>query len=454
MDDEMLLTGKRASEYMGVSQSVITRLANTGKLHPRLVGSRRIYAIEDLDSYLRENNLTSAPSDHERKTEDLPEITAISFFSGAGGLDYGMELSGISSLLYCENNRECRMTLNQNRPGAALIGDISKVTADEVLKMAKIPEERGVDVMFGGPPCQAFSTAGARRAFNDARGNVFLSYLELAKQLRPRYLVIENVRGLLSTPYPLCEGGDPVHGGALKIILERLRGMGYVYSFNLYNAANFGAPQIRERVVIIAKRDGRRMPWLTPNHSDDSSWGLPKWVTFREAVASVESREQHYVQFPVKRLKYFKMLHEGQCWTSLPKDFQAEAMGKAYYLPGGKTGFYRRIQWDRPSPTLVTSPTMKATDLCHPSQLRPLSVEEYRAVQGFPDDWKIAGSLSDIYRQVGNAVPVALGKAIGAAILGDMSGNEIDPRWEGFPYSRYNRTSDLTWSEPCGLTQE
>lgn len=452
MDSEMLLTGKQASEYMGVSQSVITRLANIGKLHPRLVGSRRIYMIEDLDSYLRENNLTSAPRDHERTTTDLPEITAISFFSGAGGLDYGMELAGIRSLLYCENNRECRMTLNQNRPNAALIGDISKVTPDEVLKMAKIPEERGVDIMFGGPPCQAFSTAGARRAFNDARGNVFLSYLELAKQLRPRYLVIENVRGLLSTPYPLREDGDPVHGGALKIILERLRNMGYAYSFNLYNAANFGAPQIRERVVIIAKRDGRRMPWLTPNHSDDSSWGLPRWVTFRDAVASIESREQHYVQFPAKRLKYFEMLHEGQCWTSLPKKFQAEAMGKAYDLPGGKTGFYRRIQWDRPSPTLVTSPTMKATDLCHPSQLRPLSVEEYRAVQGFPDEWKIAGNLSDIYRQVGNAVPVALGKAIGRAILDDMSGNEIDPRWENFPYSRYNHTSDLTWSEPCDLT--
>ena len=120
-------------------------------------------------------------------------------------------------------------------------------------------------------------------------------------------------------------------------------------------------------------------------------------------------------------------------------------MGKAYALSGGKTGFYRRISFDRPCPTLVTSPTMPAADLCHPTEDRPLAVEEYRRVQGFPDDWRICGDVMDAYRQIGNAVPVALGEAIGRAIRADMAGRVADPRFEGFPYSRYKRTSDQTW---------
>ncbi|NMM94147.1 modification methylase [Bifidobacterium sp. DSM 109957] len=395
---------------------------------------------------MKANNLIPAAKDHQRISTDVPDIVGLSFFSGAGGLDLGMEQAGIVPLLYCENNRECRMTITRNRPNAALLGDISKISAEEVLQMAGLPENRKIDVMFGGPPCQAFSTAGARRAFADPRGNVFLRYLELAEQLRPRYLVIENVRGLLSTSYPVAQGEEPIRGGALRIILNRLKRMGYGVSFNLYNAANFGAPQIRERVVLIAKEDGSRCCWLTPTHSDDSRWGLPKWRTFGEAVRGIESDNQHYAQFPQKRLKYFAMLSEGQYWRNLPPEIQPEAMGKAYYLGGGKTGFYRRLSMNKPSPTLVTSPTMPATDLCHPVEQRPLSVEEYKAVQGFPKEWWIAGDIADQYRQIGNAVPIRLGEAIGRTILADMRGETIDPCWKDFPYSRYLHTSDMTWN--------
>ena len=133
------------------------------------------------------------------------------------------------------------MTLHRNRPDVALLGDITKISADEVRRMARIPQGREIDVMFGGPPCQAFSTAGARRAFEDPRGNVFLRYLDLASELKPRYLVIENVRGLLSTPFPVESGGKPIRGGVMRYILNKLEEMGYGVSFNLYNAANFGA---------------------------------------------------------------------------------------------------------------------------------------------------------------------------------------------------------------------
>lgn len=451
MSENALLNTKETAQYIGVSAGVVTRLANTGELEFVTCGARKVFRKEAIDAYLERNNLIQAAVDQVSTKDFEDNICALSFFSGAGGLDLGFERAGISAALYCENNRECRMTLHRNRPDVALLGDITKISADEVRRMARIPQGREIDVMFGGPPCQAFSTAGARRAFEDPRGNVFLRYLDLASELKPRYLVIENVRGLLSTPFPVESGGKPIRGGVMRYILNKLEEMGYGVSFNLYNAANFGAAQIRERVVIIAKRDGTKCDWLIPTHTDPDgkyvqNWNLPSWVTFRDVVYDIEDSRQTHTDFPEKRLLYFSMLKEGQCWNKLPIEIQEEAMGKAYKLGGGKTGFYRRIAWDRPSPTLVTSPTMPATDLCHPKELRPLSVEEYKRVQGFPDDWWIAGSIHDQYRQIGNAVPVSLGEAIGRAILDDMRGEAHDERWRNFPYSRYAHTSDQNWN--------
>lgn len=442
-----MLSTDDIARRLGVSRPTASKLVRSGEIAAERVGGQWVSTERAFDAYLERSNLSQAPADHPRVgPDDVDGIVALSFFSGALGLDLGMEEAGIRSLLFCENDRKCRMTIDSARPGAALIGDVSEYGAEEVLAMARVPEGRPVDVMFGGPPCQAFSTAGARRAFDDDRGNVFLRYLDLAAEIKPRYLVVENVRGLLSTPFPLEEGGDAVRGGAMELVLRKLDGMGYAVSFNLYNAANFGAPQIRERVVLIAKRGGGKVAYLQPTNAESSEWGLPAWRTFGEAVEGLDPSRGHYSQFPEKRLRYFRMLSEGQCWKQLPEAMQEEAMGKAYRLPGGKTGFYRRIKFDRPCPTLVTSPTMPATDLCHPTENRPLSVEEYKRVQGFPDGWPVKGGLADVYRQIGNAVPVALGAAIGRAIVSDMRGTAPSGRFEGFPYSRYRKTSDLTWA--------
>ena len=100
-------------------------------------------------------------------------------------------------------------------------------------------------------------------------------------------------------------------------------------------------------------------------------------------------------------------------------------MGSKLKLGGGKTGFYRRLSFNRPSPTLVTDPTMPATDLCHPTEDRPLSVEEYKRIQEFPDDWNICGPLNEQYKQIGNAVPIRLGEAIARTIVADMHGEKL-----------------------------
>lgn len=444
-----LLTKTETAELLGVSASVVTRLANDGAFTLSTIGKRQAISRQSVLDYLKANNLSQAPVDHLRADDSVPPVVGLSFFSGAGGLDLGLERAGITNVFHCENNRTARMTIAGNFPHAALAGDVNELDGDKVRELARI-ENIDVDVMAGGPPCQAFSTAGARRAFDDPRGNVFLKYIDLAGQIRPKYLVIENVRGLLSTPFPLKPGGEARKGGALRLILRRLSELGYSTSFNLYNAANYGAAQIRERVVIIAKRDGAAVPWLTPTHSNEPEWDLLPWRTFGDVTQQLgPTIKHHHSQFPPKRLKFFKLLGEGQYWKHLPSELQREALGKAYNLGGGKTGFYRRISFDRPSPTLVTSPTMPATDLCHPTELRPLSVEEYKAVQGFPSDWWIAGNVTDQYRQIGNAVPVELGEAIGKTIMNDIHCTPRDNvRFQSFPFSRYRRTSEVSWSGP------
>lgn len=439
---------KEAARMLNVTEQYVRLLCDDGQLIATKVGNTWAIDPVSISNYIKKNKKSSFVPDHARQSnKKVPPIIALSFFSGAMGLDIGMEEGGIPSLLACEFNKACRETIFTNKPDMGLIGDINKYDAKTILSMAGLPTGQKVDVIFGGPPCQAFSTAGQRRAFNDERGNVFLRYLDIVKEISPTYVVIENVRGLMSAPYPYGDFEKPIKGGAFQIILDRLHNMGYAVSFNLYNAANFGAPQIRERMVIIGKKGRKKVQYLEPTNSETGDYGLPKWNTMGEAILPIENQQQHYVNFPEKRLKFFRLLKEGQCWRNLPIELQKEAMGKSFFLGGGKTGFYRRTSFSKPAPTLVTSPTMPATDLCHPIENRPLSVEEYKAIQGFPMDWTICGTIEDQYKQIGNAVPVKLGIAIAKTIIDDMHGspNAVTKKFSDFPFSRYKNTSDLNW---------
>lgn len=169
-----------------------------------------------------------------------------------------------------------------------------------------------------------------------------------------------------------------------------------------------------------------------------------KWVTLREALKGLKEEDMNYIDFSDKQKYYLSLLKEGQNWRNLPEYLQEKALGKAYYLGGGKTGFYRRLSWDKPSPTLVTSPRMPATMLCHPDKLRPLSIEEYARIQQFPDNWKFEGSLVEIYKQIGNAVPVGLGYMAAKNIIDFYEGNyDVEAEKKNkIPYSRYKYTTD------------
>ncbi len=378
-------------------------------------------------------------------------LKALSFFSGAMGLDIGLHKSGITTLLACEIDRSSRETIVSNNPEIGLIGDIRNYSVDDILEFANLDRSDEVDIIVGGPPCQAFSSAGKRMGLADERGNVFLKFIETIEEIKPKYAVIENVRGLLSSQYSielepeeeefLAPELRELKGSTLFYVINRLRKAGYKVSFNLYNSANFGTPQVRERVIIVCTRSNEEVPYLEPTHSENGEFGLPKWRSLRQAIGDLPEEPNDFIKFPDKRLKYYKILKEGQNWRNLSEDLQKEALGKSYYLGGGKTGFFRRLAWDSPSPTLVTHPAMPATDLAHPIEDRPLSVQEYKRIQEFPDGWHIAGNVINQYKQIGNAVPVSVGEAIGKTIKKHMNGLEIR-NYENFKYSRYLRTSD------------
>jgi DNA (cytosine-5)-methyltransferase 1 len=447
------LTCKEASSILGISEQRVRSLLRSGAIEGKQFGKQWLTSEASLAAYLKDGPV-KPPVDRERSSRKLPEFKTLSFFTGAMGMDLGLELAGFKPLLACESDKVCRRTIVANRPEIGLIGDIWNYDAEEIRRFSGLTPSDQIDLMVGGPPCQAFSTAGARRGFKDSRGNALLRYIDLILELKPRFAVIENVRGILSAPIvhtPHNERNEgwkarpeERRGGALLHVTKLLKNAGYGVTFNLYNAANFGVPQSRERVIILCSRDGEKLPHLMPTHSHDGSFGLPHWRTLKDALTGLDAGKCDHEDFPEDRLRFYRMLGPGQYWKHLPKELHREALGGSLDAGGGKTGFYRRLSWDKPSCTLVTSPTMPATDICHPDQDRPLSVQEYARIQEFPDDWIFCGSVLDKYKQIGNAVPVGLGKAIGTVIKNHLRGVVKHPP-KGFPFSRYKNTDDVSW---------
>lgn len=454
-----ILSINSVAKKLNLTPQQVRNLCRNGNLKADKPGGSWIIYEDAVQEYYDKNCCGVAEDQagyHTRKEIiNAKKPVALSFFSGAMGLDIGLEEAGFNVILASEIDNACRKTILKNKPNITLIGNILDYAPPKIKKLSGLDKDDEIDLIVGGPPCQAFSTAGKRKSFEDERGNVFLTFIELIITLKPKYAVIENVRGLLSAPLkhrphnergisfpPLTDDEKP--GGALNHILKQLKIAGYKVSFNLYNAANFGVPQIRERVVLVCSRGETKPPYLEPSHSDDPSFGLPRWRTFKDISQILNGHEQHHINFPEKRLKYYRYLRPGDNWRSLPVELQKEAMGKTYYSGGGKTGFYRRLAWDKPSPTLVTHPAMPATDLAHPIENRPLSIEEYKKIQEFPDNWYIEGSLLEQYKQIGNAVPVGLGRAIGKHIL-KLLRNEQIKNYPDFQYSRYLNTDEVSW---------
>lgn len=379
------------------------------------------------------------------------EYNVISIFSGAMGLDLGLEKAGLNVAVCIEMDKLACQTIRTNSQIPVIEGDINNVTKEQILDTAKLKAE-DVFAIVGGPPCQAFSTAGKRLSLQDFRGNAIIRYLQIIEEISPQYFILENVRGILSTPLnvvPLEYEKEYSHivniqGSMIYFLWNEFNKLGYSLSFTLFNSANYGVPQARERVIIFGSKKGR-IPLPSPTHSQTGNETGKKWTPFGDVIQGLENIEQKYLEIPQRIKKYLTYLTEGQNWRDLPLDIKKEAMGNSFELVGGKTGFFRRLSFSKPAPTLLTSPIMNATLLAHPTEMRSLSVQEYARIQQFPDNWKFEGKLTDIYKQIGNAVPVGLGYVAGKTLIDFHEGN-YDLKQEKtnqIPYSRYLECSDF-----------
>ncbi|QLE55611.1 DNA cytosine methyltransferase [Nostoc sp. TCL26-01] len=373
------------------------------------------------------------------------QLISIGLFAGAFGLDLGLEQAGFHTVSLVEIEPDANKTIVLNRPHlieSAVPRDIRQVSAQRLLEEGGRVLELGrpllageVDLVTGGPPCQPFSTVGKRGSVIDPRGSLFMDFIRIVQEIQPRFFLMENVKGLLSAPihhrphnqrgagFPPLES-DEMEGAALQIVLTEMRAIGYEVSPPLLvEAADYGVPQTRSRVIFLGSRDGESISLPKPSHDRDGLKGLPKWQNLKDAIADLSDPKPEYIPYSKQRLKYLALLQEGQNWRHLPDELKAEAMGGAYKSGGGKVGFYRRLSWNKPSPTVTTSPHQKATDMCHPSELRPLSVREYARIQTFPDEWLFYGSVTSKYKQIGNSVPVKLAYALGKHLYKIIQGS-------------------------------
>lgn len=378
----------------------------------------------------------------------MKRYKVVSLFSGGMGLDLGLEKTGRFEIVACvEREPVFCETIRANAARGLISGnpivieaDICQLTAKAFLARTGIkPGE--IDLVVGGPPCQTFSTAGKRQTVEDPRGTLLWQYLRFIEELRPKFFLMENVRGLLSAALkhrPIAErpekGGaalapEEMPGSVVRLFADDIQAVkGGPYHMDCFevNAVNYGAPQLRERALFIGNRYNSEVDFPAPTHgvtrADASAdlFGdavpLKPWRTLGDAIGDLPGPCGDVLDFSPRKKRYLSMIPSGSNWRSLPEDIQRESMGRAWLAKGGRSGWWRRVSFDLPCPTLVTMPNHASTSLCHPTELRALSLREYARIQEFPDAWEFSGTVAQRYQQVGNAVPVRLGEVAGDVI--------------------------------------
>lgn len=326
--------------------------------------------------------------------------TSIELFAGAGGLALGLAKAGFDTVLLNEKDKWACQTLRKNRPDwRVLEAPIEEVSFKEYFGK--------IDLVTGGFPCQAFSYAGTKGGFEDTRGTLFFEFARAVQEIQPKIMVGENVRGLLNHD----------KGRTLATIKQVIADIGYrLIEPKVLHAKYYRVPQKRERLILVAVRQDLvnclNFVWPKPEAREFTlADGLKKGVLYQSDVPKSEGQK-----YPSHKAQVLDLVPAGGYWRDLPEEVAKLYMKKSYYLGGGKTGMARRLAWDAPSLTLTCSPAQNQTERCHPDETRPLTVREYARIQTFPDDWQFAGSISQQYKQIGNAVPVNLAQALGNAL--------------------------------------
>lgn len=364
----------------------------------------------------------------------------VSLFSGGMGLDLGLEAAGFSPAVCVENDKAAVQTIRLNRPNLPVLAvGVEGVTGPDLLKAGSFVAG-SVPLVVGGPPCQAFSVIGNRKGLLDGRGQLLFEFVRIVNELRPDVFVMENVRGLLSMSLLPNAHSDPVpdqssfeHGSLVKHLFKEFFELGYRVDCFVVNAVNYGAPQIRERLIFIGNRHGLLATFPQPQFSNRKNDCLPPLKTLGDVIgSSFKDPCPEIMDFSPRKLRYLSMVPPGGNWRSLPLEIQKESMGKSWFLKGGRSAYWRKLSFAFPSPTVVTMPNHAGTSMCHPTELRAITVGEAAAIQEFPATWRFVGSTAEKFRQIGNAVPVRLGQVAGEQVeillerirCGDY---EIDP---------------------------
>ncbi len=390
-----------ASKILSVSTETLRRWDRDGKLKANRnpENNYRYYHLDQLEP-LGVSDLFTV---YGKKTSSTPirAYTSIELFAGAGGMALGMEKAGIEHSLLNDFDRYAIQTLKKNRPEWNVVhGDISTIDFKSY--------KNKIDLLTGGFPCQTFSYAGKKRGMEDTRGTLFYEFARALKESQPKVFLAENVKGLFSHD----------KGRTLQTMVDVFESMGYdILEPRVLKAIHYRVPQKRERLFIIG---------IKKEYASTVTFQWPKGnntiYTLKDALKKSDLFETDVEvsqgqEYPEKKKKVLDLVPPGGYWRDLPLDLQKEYMMKSFYLGGGKTGIARRISWDEPSLTLTCSPAQKQTERCHPDETRPFQVREYARIQTFPDEWEFEGSMTQQYKQIGNAVPVNLAYALGTSLV-------------------------------------
>ncbi len=360
--------------------------------------------------------------------------TFISLFSGAGGLDLGLEQAGWkcvyasdiddAAVRTLEANRGTRISRGTRAFEATVIerSDVRTDTAEQILSKAGVTRGK-VQLLAGGPPCQSWSSAGHQHGFEDPRGRLFEDFVRIASQLDVRWLVMENVRGLLT-----ARGPDGQPGSALAYIRDGLLKAGFQTAVSLFNAADFGVPQRRVRLIIIGFRAGDPPPFPLPTHakpvSNSPLQQKKSWISLGDALAALPALSDEEILRPSGKIAI--ELAEIKPGSGVKSPGKAERT-----RPGGHWGYKQGafVADIEQSARTITANAQQDWVRDPNLGLRRLCPRECAAVQGFPQDWKFEGPRVTQYRLIGNAVPPPLARALGTSLrLHASAENETSAR--------------------------
>lgn len=389
-----------AADILGKSKETLRRWDRTGKLTAvrEPISNYRIYEKKQLETF-KAFSVIDVSKEVDNFEKPLHKYSVLELFAGAGGLAIGLEKAGLSCVALNEIDKWACQTLRKNRPNwNVLEGDIRELSVKDYAGK--------VDIVTGGFPCQAFSYAGKKLGFEDARGTLFYEFARVVNEVKPAICIGENVRGLKSHD----------KGRTLSGMLSVLDEIGYnVVAPQVLKAINYNVPQKRERIFLVGIRKDINLEYCYPKPYN-------KIYNLEDALKKGELYDTDVPisagsKYPPRKKVVLDLVPPKGYWRDLPIEIQKEYMQKSFYLGGGKTGMARRIGWDEPCLTLTCSPAQKQTERCHPDETRPFQVREYARIQTFPDDWEFCGSVSQQYKQIGNAVPVNLAKEIGYSVV-------------------------------------